>query len=397
MKILIVHNHYGNYAIGGEAAVMKAEVDLLKSYGHEVHVYERTNSEINNFRIIDKFKFLFNYTWYRDSYLEMLQKLDELHPDVMHVHNYKWLLTPSIFLAAKDRNIPTVHTLHNYWMVAPCASLMKFGKVCELCHENNNPKYILKYRCRKEGSLISSILNYHYFKTIKRKNKLSKLIDVYISLTSFAKQKYVVSGIPEDKIVVKPNFLKDPLNKNVVGDNNYALFVGRLSFEKGAEFLVKSWEKIDFPLKIVGDGPQRQFLNFDNKNIEFLGWKNSEEVFALLSRASFYIFPSLLYEGFPISLLEAMAMGKIIIASDLGARKEMIQDNYSGLLYDVNSKTDFVNKIHWIINNREQARQLGENARNSYLEKYNPESNYEQLMKIYEKAIKTNKNLKVPN
>lgn len=392
MKILIAHNHYGDYAIGGEAAVMHAEVELLRSYGHNVLVYERTNSELNKQSLIGKINTALNYTWSKNSYNEIRKVLENFKPDVFHVHNYKWLFTPSIFAAAKDLGIPTVHTLHNYWMAAPCASLMKYGKVCELCLEKNNPKYILKYKCRKEGSLMSSLLNYHYFKAIKKRKKLSDIIDVYISLTNFAKKKYVQAGIPSEKIFVKPNFLNDPFKKVVIKNNGYALFVGRVSFEKGVSFLVDSWKDIDFPLKIVGDGPEKNNLNTENKNIEFLGWKNQKEVYELLSKSSFFIFPSLWYEGFPISLLEAMAMGKPIIASNLGARNEMIQNEKTGLLYDVNSKKDFTDKCNWIITNKEEAEQIGKNARKRYLDKYNPESNYKQLIGIYEKAINNNNN-----
>jgi len=391
MKILIAHNHYGNFAIGGGAAVMQAEVELLRSHGHDVLVYERTNSEFNKLGLFDKINITLNFTWSKNSYYEVQKVLKEFKPDVFHVHNYKWLFSPSVFAAAKDLNIPTVHTLHNYWMAAPCASLMKYGKVCELCLEKNNPKYILKYRCRKEGSIVSSLINYRYFQSIKKRNKLSDFIDTYISLTGFSKNKYIKAGIPESQIIVKPNFLIDPFNEFSVSNHGYALFVGRLSYEKGLEFLIKSWGKIDFPLKIVGDGPQRKKVPTDNKNIEFLGWKNQKEVYELLAKSSFFVFPSLSYEGFPISLLEAMAMGKPIIASDLGARNEMIQHEKTGLLYDVNSQKDFLEKTNWIITREEEAEQMGRNARRRYLDKYNPEANYKQLIHIYEEAINHNK------
>lgn len=391
MNILIAHNHYGDYAIGGEAAVVQAEVELLRSHGHNVFVYERTNAELNKQDVFSKAYSALNYTWSKKSYNEIQKVLNKFKPDVFHLHNYKWLFTPSVFAAAKDLNIPTIHTLHNYWMAAPCASLMKYGKICELCLEKNNPKYILKYRCRKEGSIVSSLINYKYFQSIIKRNKLSDIVDIYISLTDFSKNKFIQAGIPEGQIVVKPNFITDPLKEISVSNQGYALFVGRLSYEKGIDFLINAWENIDFQLKVVGDGPRRKKVTTANKNIEFLGWKNQKEVYKLLANSSFFVFPSLLYEGFPISLLEAMAMGKPIIASDLGARSEMIQHENTGLLFDVNSQKDFIEKCNWIIANKEKAEQMGKKARTRYLDKYNPESNYMQLIDIYNSVINHNK------
>jgi len=391
MRILIVHNHYGNYAIGGESSVMNAEVKLLRSHGHDVFTYERTNNEFCSEGFANTIFSFIHYTWSLRSYYQAYHILKVIKPDIMHVHNYKWLLTPSVFKAAKDLKIPTIHTLHNYWLAAPCASLMKYGKICELCLEKNNPIYILKFRCRKEGSLFSSLLNYLYFLSIEKRGKLFDLIDIYIALTEFAKQKFIKAGLPKERIFVKPNFLEDPVEKVKVRDDGYALFVGRLSFEKGAHFMVDAWDEINYPLKVVGDGPQKKKLINQNKNVQILGWKNKKEVLDLLAGASFYIFPSLSYEGFPVSLLEAMAMGKPIVASDLGARSEMIQNNEAGLLYKVYSKGDFVSKVKWIIDNKSEATEMGYNARNKYLNEYNPESNYIQLLEIYKKAIEINK------
>ncbi|MDY0040778.1 MAG: glycosyltransferase family 4 protein [Desulforhabdus sp.] len=389
MRILVVHNHYGRYAQGGEANVMNAEARLLRDHGHQVMKYERTNAEIyEDGTIADKLGALRNLTWSERSYREINKVIQAFKPDVMHVHNYKWLLSPSIFAAAKDRGVATVHTLHNYWMCAPCAALMRQGVICEKCLTKGNPAYVLFHRCRKEGNLLFSLLNYLYFRSIERRNKLADLIDGYIALTPFAKQKYILAGLPPDRIFVKPNGIADPLAVDrLVGDGGFALFIGRLSYEKGLQTLLDVWNRFDFPLQIAGDGPLRDSLKAASpSSVQFIGSLPNEEALDLLARCTFFVFPSIWYEGFPLSLLEATALGKASVATRLGARGELVEDGVTGHLYDPTDSEDLARKLSWMMNHRVEVREMGNRARKRYLKKFTPEKNYQSLMPIYETA-----------
>lgn len=367
---------------------MRAEAELLRSHGHEVRVYERTNAEITRRNTWGKFKAFKNMTWSPEGYKAVASEIDSFKPDVMHVHNYKWLLSPSIFKAAKDRGVATVHTLHNYWMCAPCGTLMRKGVVCEKCLESRNPIYGVWNRCRNKGNLLYSVLGFIYFRSIEKRQKLYNYVDKYIALTEFAKQKFIQSGISSGQIFVKPNFICDPLqDESSIKDEGYALFVGRLSYEKGIHLLLKAWSHIAFPLIVIGDGPMKELLHRNSPpGVCFLGLLSGREVIDRLTKASWFVFPSLLYEGFPMSLLESMAIGKASVASRLGARDNMVEDGVTGLLYDPLNTDDLINKSKWMIEHPDHVKEMGQRARARYLEKYTPDSNYQRLIEIYQQA-----------
>jgi len=165
---------------------------------------------------------------------------------------------------------------------------------------------------------------------------LANKIDIYISLTEFARQKFIQGGLPGEKIIVKPNFVKRSDIPNHTGFGEYALYIGRLSYEKGVDILLSGWETLQIPLKIVGDGPLREFAQKCARNssfIEYLGQVNHTSVNHLLKMARFLVFPSKLYEGLPITIIEAFSCGVPVIAADLASRVGLIRDSETGILY----------------------------------------------------------------
>jgi glycosyltransferase involved in cell wall biosynthesis len=390
MRILVVHNHYGQYAVGGEANVMGAEVQLLQMHGHEVMKYERTNAEIENAVLFDKLNIFKQITWSQEAYEAVGKIIDKFHPDLMHVHNYWFLLTPSIFAAARDRHVATVLTLHNYRMVCPGNQLLRNNKVCELCLKGN-PWRILWHRCYPDGSIAKSFLSLMLYLSTRKKSFLEPWVDAYIALTEFGKQKFIEGGMPHWKIHVKPNFMADPLNGDETGTLGHgAIFVGRISQEKGLFTLMRAWEGIDYPLMIVGDGPLIAAIKqIAPPNVQFLGQRPHEETLRLISEAAIFIFPSDWYEGFPLTLLEAMALGRAVLASDLGPRCEMLRGGKAGLLFQSGDPNDLQQKVRYLIANPAYCIELGKAARQVYLEEYTPDKNYLILMSIY-KRITTN-------
>jgi glycosyltransferase involved in cell wall biosynthesis len=219
-----------------------------------------------------------------------------------------------------------------------------------------------------------------------------KKIDRYIALTEFAKEKFIQGGIPSDKIVVKPNFVSpDPGSIN--HKDNYALFVGRLSNEKGIITLLKAWKHIgSVSLKIVGYGPMeeqvKKIVTGDNLHtVEILGQLNKNDIINLMKGAIFLLFPSKWYEGFPNTLVEAFACGLPVIASKLGSMAEIVEDGITGLHFEAGNQVDLADRINWLIEHPDKCRHMGKNARQVFLEKYTAEKNYKTLMDIYQKAI----------
>jgi len=391
MKIMIAHNYYGEFATGGEAIAFNNEADLLNTNGTEVLKYERSNSEIREKSFFGRVKVLFQLHWSPETLEYSGELMDQFKPDILHVHNYKFLITPSIFQAAKLRNIKTVLTLHNYRLMVPCGNFMtRKGKICERCL-NGNPANILLRRC-SDGSLFKSYLQYRLFtKTKYELHQLINLVDIYIVLTDFAKKKLIQTGVPKYKIRVKPNFVEYKLpNEHSTRKEERAVFVGRLSYEKGCLQMINNWHSINYPLYIIGSGPLQEkarLIAGSNPNIFFLGNMENEKVQEFLRNSSFLVFPSTWYEGMPLTILEAMAAGIPIIATDFGPRRELVIEGHTGFLYNPSDQNDFVRKTMCLINDRELCQSMSKAARAEYERKYSSEINYRMLSKIYKSIL----------
>ncbi len=384
MKILVIHNKY--QIVGGEDTVLKNEVELLISNGNEVTLHTANNESIVSF--FDKFITLLSVPFSFSSYNVMKKLLLTIMPDVVHVHNYFPLLSPSIFYACNKLKIPVVHTLHNYRAVCPTALLMHDGKLNETSIKHSSWWTVSKrvYRDSFIGSLsLACMVELH-----KKIGTWQTKIDRFIALTEFSRQKYIEAGWPADKFVVKPNFIEDPFNgvSSLDKKGGYALFVGRLSEEKGIDILFDAFKKVDFTLKVIGDGPLNDFVEENaNGNVEFLGRKEKKDVLELVQNASFIIMPSTWYEGFPMVLVEAFACGTPALVSKLGSMEEIIVDGTTGLYFEAGNSSDLTTKIQLMIDNPVTVYGMGVNARAEYLAKYTPEKNYEMLINTYQQAI----------
>jgi glycosyltransferase involved in cell wall biosynthesis len=216
-------------------------------------------------------------------------------------------------------------------------------------------------------------------------------VDAYIALTEFARDKFIKGGLPAHKVFLKPNIVSSDPGPNQ-GKGNFALFVGRLSEEKGVSTLLSAWKLLSFPLKIAGDGPMRGELLQSLKDpdlhaIEYLGALSHAEVISLMKQARVLIFPSEWYEGFPMTIAEAFACGVPVIASRLGAMAEIIRDGETGYLFMPGDYKEIAEKVKRLWNKPAEMLRLGKNARIEYEQKYTPEKNYQLLMNIYSRAL----------
>ncbi len=328
MKILIVHNRYQTNNIGGEDIVYENELkSLQKILGNEnVFSYEVCNDDINKIGLI------FNIWFCKKHYQNIKDMVKNNNIDIVHVHNFFPLLTPSVFKGAKDAGATVVHTLHSYriWCIGGILYRDKFG-ICEHCVKKKSLKGVFS-KCFRKSFLQSLLaqLSFWYYRIFR----LFENIDYFFVLTDFQKQKVKEFGIKKEKIILKPNSLNvDFSTKNE--KKNY-IYVGRLEESKGICKLLDIWIRLDekFILTIVGSGEEEIILKkkYGRKNIIFKGKCTREETLYCISKAKYLIQASLLYETFGLTIIEAMGHGVPVIGLDIGTRKDFIKDNINGFL-----------------------------------------------------------------
>ncbi len=389
MKILLVYNTYQEP--GGELVVFGKERHLLEEAGHEVFEYRRHNDEIKQYSTIKRLSLIGRTVWASDSHRDFSTLLREKRPDIVHVHNTFPLISPSIFWACRSERVPVVHTLHNYRLLCPGANFFRAGKPCEDCGTGNFWQGVLHgcYRhSRVETAPVALMLTVHH-----AGKTWTRMVDRYIALTEFSRSRFVKAGFPQDRIVIKPNFV-DPDPGKRIGDGSYALFIGRISQEKGAETLLKAWRQLprSYALRVIGDGPSRaqlesQAVSEGRSNIRFMGRMPHDQVIEAIKDARFVIFPSELYETFGLGIIEAFACGVPVLASKLGSMQEIVEDGYSGLLFRPGDADDLACVVTGAWEQPEQMRRLGDHARKEYETKYTAAANYRQLIEIYQQVI----------
>jgi glycosyltransferase involved in cell wall biosynthesis len=388
MKILLCHNFYQRP--GGEDKVFADEGALLESRGHHVIRYQRHNNEIKS---LNRFEMLKSTIWNPDTTTALTELISAERPQIVHCNNTFPLISPSVYYAAKAKNVAVVQTLHNYRTICPKAVLFRDGQVCEKCLGRKLAWPAVFHACYRESrtasAVVAAMLFYHW-----RKGTWTHYVDRYIALSEHSKQKFLDGGLPAHKISVKPNFVQtDPGPGKSSG--NYAIFIGRLSEEKGVQTLLKAWRllSIDLGLKILGDGPLAELVAgaaLGDKRIDWLGHKSMDDVYSLVGEAKFLIMPSIWHEPFGLSMIEAFAKGTPVIASRIGAMSEIVRHNQTGFLFNPGDAGALAEIIQQAINQSKLLGQMRKAARAEYESKYSPDSNYEQLVKIYELAIQAN-------
>lgn len=372
MNILQIHNLYQK--AGGEDYVVNAEKDLLETNGNKVVKLTVNNNNIKKI-----------YSERKQFYRKLEVVLDENKFDVAHIHNIYHVIGSRVYKKLYKAGIPIIQTLHNYRLLCPNGLFFdNKNQICELCSEGGF-KYSVYKRCYQKSFIKSFLMQ----KLVKKQKKESlKYVSKFIVLTEFSKKKFSSIVNYKDHIVVKPNFVTN-ISKEFVSKGEYALYIGRVSNEKGITTLIQAFKNIDFDLKIAGTGDCFETYKkeaYGADNIEFCGFVSGKEKVELLKNASFLIFPSLWYETFGLTIIEAFQNGKCVIASDLGGTSEIVNDGVNGFLFKAGDKVSLQEKVNKIINNN-LFESMGKNAFKSFNEKYSEEINYNQLIDIYNSVI----------
>lgn len=384
MKILLAHNYYRSSAPSGEDAVFRNERALLERSGCEVIPFERYNDDIDEATFRRRCALALNGAWSQRSYDDITQIIRQHRPDVAHFHNTFPLISPSAYAACQSNGVPVVQTLHNYRLICANALLLRDGKPCEAC-VGTSLLPALRYRCYR-GSLPATAAIVWMLARNRRSGTYRRLVDRYVALTQFAAGRLIAGGLPAEHITVKPNFIDFPQGAPEVREN-FAIFVGRLSEEKGVRTLLTAWRNSRLPpLKILGTGPLHAELagmvKQQRLKIELLGQRPKDDVLRLIRQSAFQIVPSEWYEGFPMVILEAYACGTPVLASDIGSVAEIVEPQRTGLLFRPGDAEDLARKVEAMVASTSRA-DYGLTARAVFERKYTPERNLAMLMDIY--------------
>jgi glycosyltransferase involved in cell wall biosynthesis len=386
VKILVAHNFYQQP--GGEDAVCKSEIRLLREARHQVIEYRRHNEEIRGYSFVEKASLGWRTSWSERTIRELRDILARESPDVAHFHNTFPLISPSAYYACRAVGIPVVQTLHNYRLLCPEGNLFRDSAICEECISHSLLRSIVHgcYRdSRFASAAVAGMLTAHGLL-----RTWTEQVDLFLVCTEFARGKFVDAGFDGARIRVKPNFIApDPGSR--LDDGEYALYSGRLSKEKGPQLLPPAWSKLSavIPLELVGDGPLRASLEADCtrlglRKVHFSGWLGALAAMERLRAAKFLIVPSACYEGFPMAIAEAYACGVPVIAAGHGSLAEIVRDGCTGLHFAPGDPEDLATKVEWAWTHPHEMETMGLVARAEFETKYNAGAALKSLENAYE-------------
>lgn len=384
MHILLVHNKYQQP--GGEDIAWENDAGLLEAAGHRVTRYCLHNDQVKGMNMIALGA---NTIWNTATYRDLRTTIGRTGPDVAHFHNTFPLVSPAAYWAAHNAGVPVVQTLHNYRMICPSAVLFRNGHVCQECVGRRFALPAVQHGCYRESrvasGVVAAMLTAH-----RIKGTWSRAVQVYITLSEFSRRKMIEGGLPVDTVMLRPNFLlRDPQEGS--GRGQYALFVGRLSPEKGIATLLQAAEMAgDIPLKIVGDGPLADSVAQAAgrlRNVEWLGWLPPEQVHSLIGEAAFLVVPSTWFEVFGLVIIEALGRGTPVIGAQIGGIADLVEPGRNGLLFEPGNARDLAQKMKeaWSSPLAQQA-SLRQGAREDYSRRFTARKGYSRLMEIYGRA-----------
>ena len=400
MRILLVHNFYK--ITGGEDTVFNNEKRMLEKHGHDVFTYTRDNHELDSFNVFNKAMSLFEAVYSTRTYHDIIKLIKDNDIDLIHVHNTQMLISPSIFAAARDADIPVFQTVHNFRMMCLNAIFYRDGQICEDCIEKGL-KCGVAHKCYR-GSGVQSRLAMR-IQMAARTHGLYKHVN-FICLTDFNASKLqrlnkVGKRIVDPKrIFVKPNFIPEEETKKLgfetksIKDGKNFIYVGRLDKAKGIDTILKACKylKDGVKVRICGSGPDEEWCRTFAKeekleNIEFLGNVEHSEVLKLLAESDASLFMSKWYEGFPMTIIESFSVGTPMIGLSLGNGGSIISDIYGSSDMLIENSGNIEEKLAECMNDFNASKYSFDADK---LKKYTEEENYNILMDIYQKGIESN-------
>jgi glycosyltransferase involved in cell wall biosynthesis len=380
----MLHNRYR--ILGGEEQSCVAEVALLRDHGHEVELLEEDNRRVEQ---LGHARTALRTVWSRESYHRIHEKLRGSNFDILHVQNFFPLWSPSVYYAASRNHVPVVQTLHNYRLMCVNSLFFRDQHVCVECMGRLLPWRGVLHACyrdsRAASAVVAGMVGVHRLAGTWR-----NLIKTYIAVSEFAREKYVAGGFSQEKIVVKPNFIH-PTPSPGAGGGGYALYVGRLSPEKGIATMLEAWKsaRSPIPLKVVGEGPLAELVIAAGRacpKIEYMGSKSLPKVLDLMRMAEFLVFPSEWYETMGRTIMEAFAVGTPVVASNIGPPTTMVAAGETGFHFKPGNVDELRERVQWCSRNLDELRAMRRKARQAFEASYTGTANIEMLLTIYRLA-----------
>jgi glycosyltransferase involved in cell wall biosynthesis len=380
MRVLVLHNRYRQ--LGGEDRTVAAEIAMLRAHGVDVVYHEADNSG-------GLIQLATSSAWSDDSFRTVQKLCREVRPDIAHVHNFWATLSPSVHAACYAAGVPTVQTLHNYRLFCVNALFLRNGAICTDCL-GNAPWRGVVHRCYNHSALASAAVA-RMISSNRRRNTWAN-VDAFIAPSQHARSMFAAGGIDPARLHVKPNFAADPGPAlRPPSASRSIVYAGRLSAEKGVRTLLAAWLKSGLgdrgQLVILGDGSEARQLSHDVPGVRFLGRQDAAAVTSAIENARAVVVPSLCFETFGNTVVEAYACSRPVIASDIGALGDLVDHDRTGLKFKPADETALADSLSRMLNDPTLADHLGSNAREEYLARFTPGRNFEMLNAIYEQVL----------
>ncbi|MDJ0848751.1 MAG: glycosyltransferase family 4 protein [Myxococcota bacterium] len=378
-RIAFFHNRYRTR--GGEDRVVDLEMDLLRKAGHEVHAFLVDSRDLRG--PADTLRAGWESNWSHAMGRRVARFLDAHPVDVGHVHNFFPLLTPVVHDTLRSRGVPVVQTLHNYRLVCANGLFLREGRPCEECVARG-PWNAVRHGCYR-GSRLQTAAWARAATRQRARGLWRTLVDRFVAPSDFLRRKLVAAGLPDERFVVKPNPVPDPGPPAAVGQG--AVYVGRLSPEKGVRLLLEAWRELEGEsLTVVGTGAEESELRRigrDLPGVRFTGELAPDRVQEELARAAFLVAPSLCYENFPLAVAEAFAAGRPVVASHPSALSDLVEDGRTGLRFATGSAAELASACRRLAGSPALCAELGREARQRYEDELTPERCAAHLEEIY--------------
>ena len=391
MKILFVHNNYGNNNSGEEHA-SQGLADLLESHGHTISWYRKSSDVIqDSFKM--KIAAFFLGIYNPRAVKELKAQILAFKPDIIQLQNVYPFISPAILPMIKRLNIPVVMRCPNYRLFCPTGlHLEPKGKVCEKCLKGSREFNAILKNCENNWfkSIGYALRNF----TARKLWKLTKNMDAYIVQSDFQKQKFITNGIEASKLFIVPGLTPKIVSEHSNEIGEYVSFIGRASEEKGiAEFLEVAKALPNIQFAVVGSlDPSLQHLKTKTPdNVLWTGFLSGKDYDRFYQQSKIVVVPSKWYEGFPNVITRAMQHGKPVITSNIGAMQSIIDHKTNGILVEPGDVGQLKNAIENLYKDDKKCIRLGVQGKKKALQDYNDMEIYKSLIDTYTYALNTKK------
>lgn len=402
MKVLLINVFH--YRKGGSEAVYFNTAQILKGLGHEVIFFstladqnidcEQSEYFCRNISDQPKMQGMVSYFYNFEAKKRLERLIEAEKPDIAHVHLFWGKLSPSIFAVLKRHNVPLIHTVHDYRMVCPAYTFNCNGKICERCKGNRYFNCGIN-RCSKGSMAQSWLMAMEMYLRNAFFNPLRN-IDGFLFVSHFARNKHIEynPGFSKANALVLYNFTKDSNPVFPKKTDDYFLYYGRLSYEKGILTLLKAMKKVlNVKLKVVGTGliedELKTYISENSiSNVEMLGYMTGESLKQVVNNARFVIVPSEWYENNPMTIIEAYSMGVPVIGANIGGIPEIIKETQTGFLFQPGNAEELARILEDADKIDETQYQLMSKSAYQFFENHFSEKQYgEKLVDFYQQIL----------